>query len=121
MKSFEEAVSLSNEIAPEHLQLMVKDPDFLLKKIAHAGAIFCGYWSAEVLGDYCAGPNHVLPTAGAARFSSALGVYDFQKRTSVIRCSKTGAEALSEIAADLAEHEGLSAHAASAVCRGTKP
>ena len=118
VRSLKEAVSLSNTIAPEHLQLMVKYPDHLLKDVTHAGAIFCGYWSAEVFGDYCAGPNHILPTSGTARFSSPLGVYDFQKKTSLIQCSKNGARELSEIATVLAEHEGLFAHASSASCRG---
>ena len=109
-----------NEIAPEHLELMVKDPEPLLNQVRHAGAIFCGYWSAEALGDYCAGPNHVLPTAGTARFSSPLGVYDFQKRTSVIWCSPRGAEALSIVASTMAENEGLFAHARSAAYRGRR-
>jgi histidinol dehydrogenase len=118
VRSLQEAVSLSNIIAPEHLQLMVEYPDHLLKDVTHAGAIFCGYWSAEVFGDYCAGPNHILPTSGTARFSSPLGVYDFQKKTSLVQCSKNGARELSEIASVLAEHEGLFAHALSASCRG---
>lgn len=118
VESFEQAVLLSNQIAPEHLQLMVEDPDLLIDKISHAGAIFCGYWSAEVLGDYCAGPNHILPTSRTARFSSPLGVYDFQKKTSLIRCSEKGAEELSGIASALAEYEGLFAHAFSAAYRG---
>jgi histidinol dehydrogenase len=120
VESLAAAVILSNRIAPEHLQLMVEDPESLLDQVCHAGAIFCGYWSAEVLGDYCAGPNHVLPTAGTARFSSPLGVYDFQKKTSVIWCSPPGATALSKIASTLAEHEGLFAHARSAAYRGRR-
>ena len=120
VESLATAVGLSNRIAPEHLQLMVEDPEPLLDLVRHAGAIFCGYWSAEALGDYCAGPNHILPTAGTARFSSPLGVYDFQKKTSVIWCSPLGAAALSGIASNLAEHEGLFAHARSAAYRGRR-
>ena len=117
VESLQQAVDLSNRIAPEHLELMVADPEILLPKVRHAGAIFCGYWSAEVLGDYCAGPNHVLPTAGTPRFSSPLGVYDFQKRSSVVWFSPQGAAALSEVASTLAEHEKLFAHARSAEYR----
>jgi histidinol dehydrogenase len=117
VESLPAAVSISNRIAPEHLQLMVEDPEPLLEQVCDAGAIFCGYWSAEALGDYCAGPNHILPTAGTARFSSPLGVYDFQKRTSVIWCSPPGAASLSGVASTLAEHEGLFAHARSASYR----
>lgn len=113
----DEAVGLANEIAPEHLELCVADPDALVKKIRNAGAIFLGHYSPEVFGDYCAGPNHVLPTAGTARFSSPLGVYDFQKRTGVVRCSRKGADKLSGVAAVLAYGEGLSAHARSAEYR----
>jgi histidinol dehydrogenase len=120
VESLEAAVNLANRFAPEHLQLMVDDPESLLRLVRHAGAIFCGYWSAEVLGDYCAGPNHVLPTLGTARFSSPLGVYDFQKKTSVVWCSKKGAEALSGVASTLAEYEGLFAHASSAAYRGKR-
>ena len=120
VESLAAAVDLSNRIAPEHLQLMVEDPEPFLDLVRHAGAIFCGYWSAEALGDYCAGPNHVLPTAGTARFSSPLGVYDFQKRTSVIWGSPLGAAALSNVASTLAEHEGLFAHARSATYRGRR-
>jgi histidinol dehydrogenase len=112
-----EAVALANRIAPEHLELAVRDPAGLLPLVRHAGAIFMGAYSAEVLGDYCAGPNHVLPTARTARFSSPLGVYDFQKRSSVMQCSPAGARMLAAIAAPLADGEGLSAHAASARCR----
>jgi histidinol dehydrogenase len=118
VESLSAAVSLANRIAPEHLQLMVENPKLLLDRVHHAGAIFCGYWSAEVLGDYCAGPDHVLPTSGTARFNSPLGVYDFQKRTSVIWCTPQGAAALSGVASTLAEHEGLFAHARSAAYRG---
>ena len=117
VRDLDEAVELSNRIAPEHLELSVADPDALLPGVRHAGAIFMGRYSAEVLGDYCAGPNHVLPTAGTARFSSPLGVYDFQKRSSLIRCSARGASTLGVIAAELAYGEGLEAHAKSAELR----
>ncbi|MEJ2115082.1 MAG: histidinol dehydrogenase, partial [Gammaproteobacteria bacterium] len=113
-----EAAELSNQIAPEHLELCVAEPKELLKKIRNAGAVFLGHYSPEAFGDYCAGPNHVLPTAGTARFSSPLGVYDFQKRTSVLNCSKKGAHKLSAIASTLAHGEGLTAHARSAEFRG---
>ena len=86
-----DGVALINRLAPEHLELAVEEPDALLGDIRHAGAVFAGAWSSEVLGDYCAGPNHVLPTARTARFSSPLGVYDFQKRSSLIACSAAGA------------------------------
>lgn len=109
-----EAAMLANRIAAEHLQLCVQEPEPLLEQIRHAGAIFVGRFSSESLGDYCAGSNHVLPTSGTARFSSALGVYDFQKRTSVIHCSEGGAAELGRIAAAIADAEGLSAHAAAA-------
>ncbi|GAB3679964.1 histidinol dehydrogenase [Salinisphaera aquimarina] len=112
-----QAVALSNRIAPEHLELAVDDPDALLDGIAHAGAIFMGHRTPEAFGDYCAGPNHVLPTGRTARFSSALGVYDFQKRLSLIKASETGAVALAPVAAELAMGEGLHAHAASAMAR----
>ena len=95
----------------------MKDPDLLLHNIRHAGAIFMGRYTAEALGDYCAGPNHVLPTSGTARFSSPLGVYDFQKRSSVIHCSPAGATSLGQTAAVLARSEGLEAHAVSAEAR----
>jgi histidinol dehydrogenase len=116
-RSLEEACSLADRIAPEHLELAVADPDALLPKLRHAGAVFLGRWSSEAVGDYCAGPNHVLPTAGTARFSSPLGVYDFQKRTSVIGVSQAGAKTLGRLAASLAEGEGLQAHARSAELR----
>src|SRR5438093_11467194 len=116
-RDLEEACALANRIAPEHLELSVEDPQAWLPKLKHAGAIFLGRWSSEAIGDYCAGPNHVLPTAGSARFSSPLGVYDFQKRSSVIAVSPTGAASLGKIAATLAEGEGLSAHARSAQMR----
>ncbi|MEM7465841.1 MAG: histidinol dehydrogenase [Pseudomonadota bacterium] len=111
------AVSLSNEIAPEHLELSVSDPQALLEKVRNAGAIFLGRFTAEALGDYCAGPNHVLPTAGTARFFSPLGVYDFQKRSSIIQCSDQSAAELGKIAATLARGERLQAHAMSAEYR----
>ena len=118
IKDLNEAAELSNQIAPEHLELCVAEPEALLKKIRNAGAVFLGHYSPEVFGDYCAGPNHVLPTSGTARFSSPLGVYDFQKRTSVVNCSQTGAKKLSNVASTLAHGEGLTAHAKSAELRG---
>ena len=114
VRDMDEAVEIANRIAPEHLELSVEQPELLLPKIRHAGAIFLGRYTAEAVGDYCAGPNHVLPTARTARFSSPLGVYDFQKRSSVIGCSAAGASQLGEIAAVLAHGEGLVAHARSA-------
>ncbi|GLR27364.1 MULTISPECIES: histidinol dehydrogenase [Limnobacter] len=117
VKDLDEACALSNEIAPEHLELSVQDPDAWVGKLRHAGAIFMGPYSSESLGDYCAGPNHVLPTAGTARFSSPLGVYDFQKRSSLIFASRDGARVLGEVAAELAYGEGLPAHARSAEYR----
>jgi histidinol dehydrogenase len=116
-KDINEAISISNIIAPEHLELSVKNPESLLDDIKHAGAIFMGKFSSEALGDYCAGPNHVLPTSGTARFSSPLGVYDFQKRSSIIMASSEGANNLGQIAATLANGEGLQAHAKSAMYR----
>lgn len=116
-RDLDEACALSARIAPEHLELSVADPDAWLPKLGAAGAIFLGRWSSEAIGDYCAGPNHVLPTAGTARFSSPLGVYDFQKRTSVIGVSEASAVALGKIAKTLAEGEGLTAHARSAEMR----
>lgn len=113
----DDAVSLSNRIAPEHLELSVADPEALLPNIRHAGAIFMGRFTPEALGDYCAGPNHVLPTARSARFSSPLGVYDFQKRSSIINASGKGAQKLAPVAAKLAEAEGLAAHGLSAMLR----
>lgn len=110
----EQAMEMINIIAPEHLELSVENPQALLPKIRHAGAIFMGRYTAEALGDYCAGPNHVLPTSRTARFSSPLGVYDFQKRSSLIMCSESGASELGKIAAILADGEGLYAHAESA-------
>ncbi|MEN9460961.1 MAG: histidinol dehydrogenase [Pseudomonadota bacterium] len=117
VKDLAEAVEVANFIAPEHLELSVTDPQALLGKVRHAGAIFMGRYTAEALGDYCAGPNHVLPTSRTARFSSPLGVYDFQKRSSIIFCSEQGASNLGEIASVLAHGEGLSAHARSAEYR----
>ena len=111
------ACEIANQIAPEHLELSVVDPDALLPLIRHAGAIFMGIYSSEALGDYCAGPNHVLPTARTARFSSPLGVYDFQKRSSIIKVSREGARMLGKIASTLAHGEGLPAHAKSAEFR----
>jgi histidinol dehydrogenase len=116
-RDLDEACALATRIAPEHLELSVRDPDAWLPKLGNAGAIFLGRWSSEAIGDYCAGPNHVLPTAGTARFSSPLGVYDFQKRTSVIAVSERSAAELGRIAAVLAEGEGLAAHAESARMR----
>lgn len=113
----EQAVEVINRIAPEHLELSVEDPQALLPKIRHAGAIFMGRYTAEALGDYCAGPNHVLPTSGTARFSSPLGVYDFQKRSSIIMCSADGASELGKTASVLARGESLEAHARSAEYR----
>jgi len=115
-----QALEMINMISPEHLELSVEDPKALLPKIRHAGAIFMGRYTAEALGDYCAGPNHVLPTSRTARFSSPLGVYDFQKRSSLIMCSPEGASELGQIAAVLADGEGLQAHAASARYRVKK-
>jgi len=113
-KDMDEAIAISNQIAPEHLELSVEDPQSMLDNIKHAGAIFMGRNTCEALGDYCAGPNHVLPTSGTARFSSPLGVYDFQKKSSLIMVSDEGANILGEIAATLADGEGLQAHAQSA-------
>lgn len=117
VRDLAEACLISNQIAPEHLELSVADPAALLPDIRHAGAIFMGVHSSESLGDYCAGPNHVLPTSGTARFSSPLGVYDFQKRSSIIHVSAAGAQALGRVAATLARAEGLEAHARSAEYR----
>lgn len=113
----DEALAVSNRIAPEHLELSVEDPEALLPGIRHAGAIFMGRFTAEALGDYCAGPNHVLPTSGTARFSSPLGVYDFQKRSSLIMFSAEGASETGKIASVLARGESLTAHARSAEYR----
>jgi histidinol dehydrogenase len=113
----DEACSIANRIAPEHLELSVDHPAPLVDKIRHAGAIFIGHYASESLGDYCAGPNHVLPTSRSARFSSPLGVYDFQKRSSLIEVSQAGAQTLGPIAATLAHGEGLTAHANAAEFR----
>ena len=117
VRSLEEACAIANRIAPEHLELAVAEPERLVDRIRHAGAIFMGGYSSEAIGDYCAGPNHVLPTSRSARFSSPLGVYDFQKRSSLIQVSRAGAQSLGRIAVTLAEGEGLSAHARSAEYR----
>ena len=117
VKDMDEAVSVANFIAPEHLELSVEDPVSMARKIRHAGAIFMGRYTAEALGDYCAGPNHVLPTSRTARFSSPLGVYDFQKRSSLIMCSAEGASELGKTASILAHGEGLTAHGRSAEYR----
>jgi len=117
VRDLDEAVAIANRVAPEHLELSLAEPDPWVEKIHHAGAIFIGHYTSESLGDYCAGPNHVLPTSGSARFSSPLGVYDFQKRTSLIRVSKAGAQTLGRIASTLAQGEGLPAHAKSAEFR----
>jgi len=116
-QDLEEACDIANRIAPEHLELSVAEPKKWLKKIRHAGAIFLGRYSSEALGDYCAGPNHVLPTSRTARFSSPLGVYDFQKRTSIIAVSRKGAQKLGRLAMTLAQGEGFQAHARSAELR----
>ncbi|EMD98835.1 bifunctional histidinal dehydrogenase/ histidinol dehydrogenase [Stutzerimonas stutzeri NF13] len=113
----QQAIDVANRIAPEHLELSVAEPEQWLPQIRHAGAIFMGRYTAEALGDYCAGPNHVLPTSGTARFSSPLGVYDFQKRSSIINCSAEGASTLGKVASVLARGESLTAHARSAEYR----
>ncbi|MFN8916409.1 MAG: histidinol dehydrogenase, partial [Burkholderiales bacterium] len=117
VQDLDEACELSNRIAPEHLEVSVADPQALLPRLTHAGAIFLGRYTSESLGDYCAGPNHVLPTSGTARFSSPLGVYDFMKRSSLIEVSATGAHTLGHIASTLAHGEGLQAHARAAELR----
>jgi len=116
-KDLDEAMEIVNAIAPEHLELSMADADKWVEKVRHAGAIFMGRYTAEALGDYCAGPNHVLPTSQTARFSSPLGVYDFQKRSSLIMCSAEGASELGKEASVLAHGEGLTAHARSAEYR----
>jgi len=117
VRDMNQAVEVINRIAPEHLELSIDNPEALLPSIRHAGAIFMGRHTAEALGDYCAGPNHVLPTSGTARFSSPLGVYDFQKRSSIINCSERGASTLGKVASVLARGESLEAHARSAEYR----
>jgi histidinol dehydrogenase len=116
-RSMEEACALSNRIAPEHLEISAEQPQRWEPLLVHAGALFLGRYTSESLGDYCAGPNHVLPTSGTARFSSPLGVYDFQKRSSLIQVSEAGAHKLGPIAAELAYGEGLQAHARAAELR----
>jgi len=120
VRDLQEACELANRVAPEHLEISTDDPQRWATRIHHAGAIFLGRYSSEALGDYCAGPNHVLPTAGTARFSSPLGVYDFQKRTSLISVSAAGARSLGAVAATLANAEQLPAHARSAQLRWVK-
>ena len=117
VRDLDEACAIANRIAPEHLELSIADAEAWVAKIRHAGAIFIGPYASESLGDYCAGPNHVLPTSGSARFSSPLGVYDFQKRSSLIRVSKAASQTLGKIASTLAHGEGLPAHAQSAEFR----
>lgn len=117
VQDMDEAAEVTNRIAPEHLELSIEEPEALLPKIRHAGAIFMGRYTAEALGDYCAGPNHVLPTSGTARFSSPLGVYDFQKRSSLIMFSADGASEMGKVASVLARGESLTAHARSAEYR----
>jgi histidinol dehydrogenase len=116
-RDLDEAVALCNRVAPEHMEIVTADPQALLPKIRHAGAIFVGHYSSESLGDYCAGPNHVLPTVRTARFSSPLGVYDFVKRSNLINVSAAGAQRLGPIASVLARGEQLTAHAMSAELR----
>ena len=117
VRDLQQAAEISNQMAPEHLELSVADPEELLTHIKHAGAVFMGHHTPEVFGDYCAGPNHVLPTSATARFSSPLGVYDFQKRMTVLNCSDQGAAELSKVASTMAHSEGLTAHAKSAEFR----
>ncbi len=117
VNNLDEAAKVSNLIAPEHLELAVDQPKLLLDKIKHAGAIFIGRNTCEAVGDYCAGPNHVLPTSGTARFSSPLGVYDFQKKSSLIELSENSASRLGKVASILARGEGLFAHGLSAEYR----
>lgn len=117
VRDLEEACEIANQIAPEHLEISTADPERWAERVRHAGAIFLGPYTSEALGDYCAGTNHVLPTARTARFSSPLGVYDFQKRSSLIKVSRAGAQTLGRIASTLAHGEGLQAHAASAEYR----
>ena len=118
VRDLEQAIEVSNRIAPEHLELSVEQPRHWLERVRHAGAVFLGRHTPEAFGDYCAGPNHVLPTSRAARFSNPLGVYEFQKRTSLIECSPEGARSLAAVAGPIADAEGLQAHAASARDRG---
>jgi histidinol dehydrogenase len=118
-RSMQEACDISNQIAPEHLEVSTREPQRWEPLLKHAGALFLGAYTSESLGDYCAGPNHVLPTGGTARFSSPLGVYDFQKRSSLIEVSAKGSQVLGKIAAELAYGEGLQAHARAAEMRLT--
>jgi histidinol dehydrogenase len=120
VRDLDEACDIANRIAPEHLELSIEYPEKWVDKIRHAGTIFLGRYTSEALGDYCAGPNHVLPTSGTARFSSPLGVYDFQKRSNLIQVSKQGAARLGAIASILANGESLQAHAMSAEYRYKK-
>jgi histidinol dehydrogenase len=120
VENLETAVKIINQIAPEHLQLAIQQPESIVSQVRSAGAIFLGSYTSESLGDYCAGPNHVLPTARSARFSSPLGVYDFQKRTSIIKCGPDSASHLAQTASELARGEGLTAHARSAEMRTNK-
>ncbi|EDY87435.1 histidinol dehydrogenase [gamma proteobacterium HTCC5015] len=117
VSDLDQAMELVNRIAPEHLELSMDDAEVWAQQVRHAGAIFMGRYTAEALGDYCAGPNHVLPTSSTARFASPLGVYDFQKRSSLIGCSPQGASELGKTASTLARGEGLEAHARSAEYR----
>jgi histidinol dehydrogenase len=116
-KNIEDAINISNELAPEHLQLSIEDSEKYLNKIENAGAIFLGEYTPEVFGDYCAGSNHVLPTVGTAKFSSPLGVQDFQKRSNVIKCSKDSSKILARHSAIIANAEGLYSHKDSAILR----
>jgi histidinol dehydrogenase len=120
VRDLAEAADICNRIAPEHLELSVAEPEQLLAAIRHAGAVFLGRHTPEAIGDYCAGPSHVLPTAGTARFASPLGVHDFQKRSSLIGCSPAGADRLGGLARVLAQAESLQAHALSAAARVRK-
>jgi histidinol dehydrogenase len=120
VRDLDEAIEVVNQVAPEHLELSLAEPERWAAQVRHAGAIFMGRYTAEALGDYCAGPNHVLPTARTARFSSPLGVYDFQKRSSLMMCSETGARRLGHIASRMARAERLTAHARSAEYRIAK-
>ena len=119
VRDLDDAIAVANRVAPEHLELSIEDPQAIVQRIRHAGAIFMGRYTAEALGDYCAGPNHVLPTSRTARFSSPLGVYDFQKRSSLIMASRSGSVELAKVASILARGEGLTAHARSAEYRAT--
>ena len=119
-RDLDDAARVSNAIAPEHLEIFIENSEEILGAIDNAGAIFIGQYSAEALGDYCAGPSHVLPTSGTARFSSPLGVYDFQKRSSIIQCSASGANKLAKTASELARNEDFHAHALSAEYRLNK-